>query len=69
MDTECPDIGFVLQRVGGGLKGQLNRNISSHSQEAWVSSWGQCMNSRAPTSLAVCNVVRRGSGQSNLRSY
>lgn len=37
-----------------------------------VCVWGGAkysMNSRAPTSLAVCNVDRGGSGQCNLRSY
>lgn len=59
--------------MGGGL--QLNRNISSYNQKARVSSrgvggvGGQRINSRAPTSLAVCNVGRGGSGQCNLRSY
>lgn len=57
MDTQCSNIGLVLQGLGGL---QLNRNMSSYSKKAWVSSGGQRMNS---SSYLACCLQRGQKGQ------
>lgn len=61
----------VKRSGGGGLPVQQKHQFiqSEGLVVIWVGGRGQCINSRAPTSLAVCNVDGRGSGQCNLRSY